>query len=99
MPTLTATMPIVPTEGLAAFKKLVVAYDFSPYADTALDYALDLATRQNSEVTLVHVQSPAKHAVAGEEVFKAAHKTGKDGSQLLVHMADRSPGRGVDTRG
>jgi nucleotide-binding universal stress UspA family protein len=53
MPTLTATMPIVPTEGSAAFKKLVVAYDFSSYADTALDYALDFAMRQNSEVTLV----------------------------------------------
>ena len=39
MSTLTATMPIVPTESSAAFKKLVVAYDFSPYADTALDYA------------------------------------------------------------
>src|SRR5437764_11711878 len=98
MPTLTATMPLPPTEGSAAFKKLVVAYDFSSYADTALDYALDLATRQNSTLTLVHVQSPAKHTVAGEEVFEAAHKTGKDLSERLEQMADRSRGRGVDTR-
>jgi nucleotide-binding universal stress UspA family protein len=98
MPNLPATPPLVPTEGSAAFKKLVVAYDFSPYADTALDYALDLATRQNSEVTLVHVQSPAKHAVAGEEVFEAAHKTGKDPRERLEQIVDRSRGRGVDTR-
>jgi len=98
MPTLTATMPIVPTEGSAAFKKLVVAYDFSSYADTALDYALDFAMRQNSEVTLVHVQSPANHAAAGEEGFEAAHKTGKDLSERLEQMADRSRRRGVDTR-
>ena len=98
MPTLPATMPTVPTEGSAAFKKLVVAYDFSPYANTALDYALNLATRQNSEVTLVHVQSPAKHAVAGEEVFEVAHKTGWDLSELLEQRADRSHERGVDTR-
>ncbi len=98
MPTLTATMPIVPTEGSAAFKKLVVAYDFSSYADTALDYALDFAMRQNSEVTVVHVQSPANHAVTGEEDFEAAHKVSQDLSERLEQMADRSRGLGVDTR-
>jgi nucleotide-binding universal stress UspA family protein len=98
MPTLTATMPIVPTEGSAAFKKLVVAYDFSPYADTALDYALDFAMRQNSEVTLVHVQSPASHAAAGEEGFEAAQKVSQDLGERLEQMADRSRGLGVDTR-
>jgi nucleotide-binding universal stress UspA family protein len=98
MPTLTATMPIVPTEGSAAFKKLVVAYDFSSYADTALDYALDFAMRQNSEVTLVHVQSPTNHAAAGEEGFEAAHKASQDLSERLEQMADRSRGLGVDTR-
>jgi nucleotide-binding universal stress UspA family protein len=97
MPTLPATMPIVPTEGSATFKKLVVAYDFSPHADNALDYALNFATRQNSEVTLVHVQSPAKHAEAGEEAFEA-HKSDRDLSERLEQLADRSRGRGVDTR-
>ena len=98
MPTLTATMPIVPTEGSAAFKKLVVAYDFSSYADTALDYALDFAMRQNSEVTLAHVQSPASHAAAGEEGFEAAQKVSQDLGERLEQMADRSRGLGVDTR-
>src|SRR5260370_40979500 len=98
MPTLTATMPIVPTEGSAAFKKLVVAYDFSSYADTALDYALGFAMRQNSEVTLVHVQSPTNHAAAGEEGFGGAHKASQDLSELLEQMADRSAGPWVDTR-
>lgn len=98
MLTLPATAPIAPTKVLAAFKKLVVAYDFSPYADTALDYALDLATMQNSEVTLVHVQSPANHAVAGEEGFEITHKTDQDLSERLEQLADRSRGRGIGTR-
>jgi nucleotide-binding universal stress UspA family protein len=98
MPTLTATMPIAPTKVFATFKNVVVAYDFSPYADTALDYALDFATRQNSEVTLVHVQNPANHAVTGEEDFEAAHKVSQDLSERLEQMADRSRGLGLDTR-
>ena len=98
MPTLPAKMPIVSTEGSAIFKKLIVACDFSPYADTALDYALDLATRQNSKVTLVHVQSPSHHAVACEEDLDAAHKVSRDLSERLEQMADRCRRLGVDTR-
>ncbi len=98
MPTLSTTMPIAPTEGSTAFKKLVVAYDFSPYADTALDYAMDLATRQNSEVTLVHVQSPAYQGVAGEEGFEAAHRVRQNLSESLEQIVDRSRRLGIDTR-
>jgi nucleotide-binding universal stress UspA family protein len=36
--------------------------------------------------------------VAGEEVFEAAHETGKDLSERLEQMANRSRRRGVDTR-
>jgi nucleotide-binding universal stress UspA family protein len=97
MPTLPATMPIFPTKGSSAFKNLVVAYDFSPYADTALDYALDLATRQNSKVTLVHVQSPSNHP--GEKDLDAARKVSHDISERLEQIVNRSRGRGVDTRG
>src|SRR5260370_37588236 len=98
MPTLPATTPIVPTEGSAAFKKLVVAYDFSSYADTALDYALDLATRQNSEVILVHAQNPANHAMTGEQDFTATHGVKQDLSERLEQIAERYRGLGVDTR-
>src|SRR5436305_3243709 len=98
MSTLTATIPIVQTENSAAFKKIVVAYDFSRFAHTALDYALDLATRQNSQVTLVHVQSPVNHEAIYEEGFDAAHKAGTDVMERLEQMADRSRMRGLDTR-
>jgi nucleotide-binding universal stress UspA family protein len=97
MPALTATMPIAAAQ-VSTFRKLVVAYDFSPYADTALDYALDLATKQHSEVTLVHVQSLVNLAEAGKENAKAAHKVGQDPGERLEQIADRSRGRGVDTR-
>lgn len=97
MPALTATMPIAAAQ-VSTFRKLMVAYDFSPYADTALDYALDLATKQHSEVTLVHVQSPVNLAEAGKENAKAAHKVGQDPGERLEQIADRSRGHGVDTR-
>jgi len=58
MATLTQT-PFFPQQEALAFKKLLVAYDFSPYAQVALEYALDLAGRQNAEITLLHVEPSA----------------------------------------
>jgi nucleotide-binding universal stress UspA family protein len=36
----------------ADFKKFVIAYDFSTSAETTLEYALDLAAKQNAEIIL-----------------------------------------------
>jgi nucleotide-binding universal stress UspA family protein len=47
-------VPHAPTQSNLAFKKLLVAYDFSPYADIALEYALDLAAKQDAEIVLLH---------------------------------------------
>jgi nucleotide-binding universal stress UspA family protein len=98
MATLTASMPMAPTEVFASFKKLVVAYDFSPHADTALDYALDLATKQNSEIILVHVQGPSDEAVPAVEEAEATHKVIPDLRERLEQKADHSRKLGVDTR-
>ncbi len=56
MATLTSPLPLDSTEVFAAFKKFVVAYDFSTSAEAALEYALDLAAKQNAEIILVHAQ-------------------------------------------
>jgi nucleotide-binding universal stress UspA family protein len=47
-------VPLPSTQSHLSFKKLLVAYDFSPYADIALEYALDLAVKQSAEITLLH---------------------------------------------
>jgi nucleotide-binding universal stress UspA family protein len=59
MTPLTQTEPFPQQEALA-FKKLLVAYDFSPYAQVALEYALDLARRQDAKITLLHVSPGAR---------------------------------------
>lgn len=56
MTTLTSPIPMYSTEVFAAFKKFVVAYDFSASAEAALEHALDLAAKQNAEIILVHAQ-------------------------------------------
>jgi nucleotide-binding universal stress UspA family protein len=98
MVTLTASIPMVPTEVFASFKKLVVAYDFSPHADTALDYALDLATKQNSEIILVHVQNPNNEAIAAGDEATRAYKVIPNVRECLEQKADHSRRLGVDTR-
>ena len=98
MATLTASIPMVPTEVFASFKKLVVAYDFSPHADTALDYALDLATKQNSEIILVHVQNPNNEAIAAGDEATRAYEGIPDVRECLEQKADHSRKMGVDAR-
>jgi nucleotide-binding universal stress UspA family protein len=98
MTTLTASIPMAPTEVFASFKKLAVAYDFSPHADTALDYALDLATKQNSEIILVHVAGPSDEAIPAVEEAEAQHQLIPDLRERLEQKADYSRKLGVDTR-
>ncbi|HOD70103.1 MAG: hypothetical protein BWZ01_02535 [Deltaproteobacteria bacterium ADurb.BinA179] len=45
-------------------KKIVVATDFSEYADKALKSAVDIAERTNAEVYLVHVVDKIQQCVA-----------------------------------
>ena len=57
MATLTP-VPFPSTQSHLSFKKLLAAYDFSPYADIALDYALDLAAKQDAEIVPLHAAQP-----------------------------------------
>jgi nucleotide-binding universal stress UspA family protein len=62
---------------LCRFADLVVAYDFSEAAETALKYAVMLAKQFQSSVHLVGVQSPADYASALE--------TGLAGMKMSQH--------------
>jgi nucleotide-binding universal stress UspA family protein len=98
MATLTASIPMASTEISATFKKLVVAYDFSPHADTALDYALDLARKQSSEIILVHVQGSGDEASPAGDEGDEEHKAIPNLTERLQQLADHCRKKGVDAR-
>jgi nucleotide-binding universal stress UspA family protein len=51
--------PAAATDGLA---DLLVAYDFSPAAATALEYAFELARHFGSTIHLINIETPEEHA-------------------------------------
>lgn len=67
MATITSPIPTDSTDLFASFKKFVVAYDFSPSAEAALEDALGLAAKQNAEVILVHAQDQVAALGAASE--------------------------------
>jgi nucleotide-binding universal stress UspA family protein len=95
MATLTVDMPMAPTKATTLFKKLMVAYDFSPSADMALSYALDLAANQNSEIILVHVKSQDNCAIAGGQNLKGAPDVTPDLDNRLGLTVDQSRKPGI----
>jgi len=61
----TATNPTAEYEGIIV-RKILVPTDFSPASKTALWYALRIAERRNSEITLLHVLEPQDPAVLAD---------------------------------
>jgi nucleotide-binding universal stress UspA family protein len=98
MATLTVDMSMAPTKVTTLFKKLMVAYDFSPCADMALSYALDLAANQNSEIILVHVKSQNNCAIAGGQNFKSPPDVTLDLGKRLDLTVDQSRKPGIAMR-
>ena len=98
MATLTVDMSMAPTKVTARLKELMVAYDFSPCADTALSYALDLAANQNLEIILVHVKSQGNWAIAGGQNFKGSPDVTSDLGKRLELTVDQSRKQGIDMR-
>ena len=96
MATLISPIPMDSTEVFATFRKFVVAYDFSPSAETALEYALDLAAKQNAEVILVHVQDRQAVAVGADK--ETAQNIPLDLRERLEWIAESSRKQGIDAR-
>ena len=59
--TRTAALPELTTTVDAAFSDLLVAYDFSAAAETALQYAAELSKHLGSTVHLISVETPAEY--------------------------------------
>lgn len=97
MATLTLPTPTDSTYVFATLKKFVVAYDFSPSAETALGYALDLAVRQHAEVILVHAQDC--QATAGRaDGQETVQNIPLDLEARLEGIAERSRKQGIDAQ-
>ncbi len=95
MATITSPIPTDSTEVFASFKKFVVAYDFSPSAEAALEDALDLAAKQNAEVILVHAQD---HVAAVGTASEAAQNTPSDLGGRLESIVASSRKQGISAR-
>ncbi|MEX2566568.1 MAG: universal stress protein [Cyclobacteriaceae bacterium] len=71
-------------------KKILVPTDFSPYADTAMQFATNLALNQNAEILLFHVLwTPvnwAKLSIQQESLFPDTLSAIK---QAKTHLAER----------
>lgn len=84
--------PLIPQQKALAFKKLLVAYDFSPYSEVALEYAVDLAARQNAEITLLHVEPAVSLVQKRSSVEEIRDRYGKQGIRMSVLRSSGSVG-------
>jgi nucleotide-binding universal stress UspA family protein len=78
-------------EGLA-FQKLLVAYDFSPCAEVALEYAFDLAARQHAEITLLNIEPPASAVRTDLSVDELRARYGKQDITMSILQQTGSVG-------
>lgn len=80
-----------------SFRKILIAVDFSPHAEHALEVAADLAKRLGAAVGIVHVHEPVVWAPGLVEALDAkagaALRSGLDG--LLTEAATRARAAGV----
>lgn len=63
-----ATARTVLADKMIRLAKILVATDFSPISNRALDYAISLARRYGSQIYLTHVISPEAYPLAAPEV-------------------------------
>ena len=82
----TATNPTAEYEGIIV-RKILVPTDFSPASKTALWYALRIAERRNSEITLLHVLEPQDPAVSCGPPGAAAFSE-RESEEALRGLAD-----------
>jgi len=82
-------------------KNILVPTDFSPNADRALEYALELARKLDATVTVLHVyEIPVLGVPDGTLVLAAdiAEQIVLGADQALVDLAARCKARGLDVR-
>lgn len=59
---------------MTPFRHVLVAHDFSSFADVALERAVDVATRYDAQLTIIHVYQPIVASIPeGLVLYSAAH--------------------------
>lgn len=79
---------------MADIKRILVPTDFSPTADAALTYALDLAPKLGATVSLVHVFDDLSGIQSGEYVSMPSEMRGAILEDLRRRLADAAATRG-----
>jgi nucleotide-binding universal stress UspA family protein len=70
-----SVIPVVELPRPVALRNLLVATDFSPASDVALDYALSIARRYESTVHVLHVVRPDTYQLLPTESLTSARET------------------------
>ncbi len=74
------------------FEKILVGYDFSEYAEKALDYARFIAKQTKSKVYLIHVEEPECEA---QKVKAVAEKLAEEGIDTEAVVKKGSAGKQI----
>jgi nucleotide-binding universal stress UspA family protein len=80
--------------GTASLAKILVATDFSPVSDRALEYALSLARSYNSRIYLTHV-IPVDVMMAPELVIETSEKLRREAKEGMEKIVDAKRFLGV----
>jgi len=78
------------------FKKILLATDGSPHAEEALEYARDLALRDDAQVIVVHAVPPVPAYLGEPEWQELASRNVAEGEQVAGHAAENLRKAGVD---
>ena len=78
------------------FKKILLATDGSPHAEKALEYARDLALRDDAQVIVVHAVPQVPDYLGKPEWQKLASRNVTEGEQVAGHAAENLRKVGVD---
>lgn len=89
--------PSIGTE--VTLQRLLVAYDFSAFAEVALQYAIQLAREHMSEIIVAYVEAPSEFE-ANMEGGLGSVRAARDQAQLDVKsIAERIRGQGIASAG
>jgi nucleotide-binding universal stress UspA family protein len=82
----------VPTD---SFAELLVAYDFSKAAATALDYAEELSRHFGSTVHLINIETPEEHAKIMRTEPRVREHAGQDVKRAFMNIETRLCAKGI----
>jgi nucleotide-binding universal stress UspA family protein len=93
--TYTATLPEFNSKSDLSFTDLLVAYDFSAAASTALEYAAELSRCFGSTIHLINVETPDEHARLMNTEPRVREHTREDVQRAFDNIEKHLRARGI----